>query len=470
MSPPDSDREKQDVLSYRPDITFERKRITGEGDSLSEDPSDRAAIRDRLSERDVRTRTRRLANIKRIEDRLDALEERILSNLQDFRITFDPVARPGVAQAVDQLMREDGPTPTAFAPEKEAAKQAILETVDTSIVRTLEEQDTSPPGEITPTPLPPAVKEVNLTCYRRAVTLSMDSMFHIFGIDPIIFGLANDGKGPPMVPPPNGAPKNCREMEEMRQANTDPDAELMPADAVLEKKQRSTLFDLFRIVWKLLLYFIYGWIIEVLTKLKMHKIPFGVGKKVKKFIKKLKEARKKILCLITGDCPEEEEGEDPYVPDPYDGFETTDLIGDEAWSGIECLAAARTVLDFVSTQLAFHPAVDIQTPASKGAAPSGGDVGNLEGAGVGGGDSSSPSRDARFGKIEGKAHLLPVMNALMQARDRFESVKFATIMDIPSTETQFEKDIQEIEEKSKSRPRYNNRFNSRTAQGWKNLR
>jgi len=49
-------------------------------------------------------------------------------------------------------------------------------------------------------------------------------------------------------------------------------------------------------------------------------------------------------------------------------------------------------------------------------------------------------------------------------------MKFATIMDIPSTETQFDKDIEEIEEKTKSRPRYGNRYQSRTAQGWKKTR
>jgi len=72
--------------------------------------------------------------------------------------------------------------------------------------------------------------------------------------------------------------------------------------------------------------------------------------------------------------------------------------------------------------------------------------------------------------VAGKAHLLPVLNAIAQTRDRFEAMKFATIMDIPSTETQFDKDIEEIEEKTKSRPRYGNRYQSRTAQGWKKTR
>ena len=442
----DTKQEKQNVLSFTPDIKFERKPIKGDGGTtLDDDASDRQSIRDVLAERDNRTRARRLANIKRIEDRLDTLEEKVIENLQDFKITFDPTTRPLVAAAVDTLMRERGAVPSIDIDDAEAADQAI-DDLDEDVVRTFDEQVT-PEGTITKTDAAPVVKEINITCYKRATTILMDSMYHAYGIDPISYGMANDGNGPPMVVPPKGKPANCREMEEMKQVDTSPDAELVPADAVLEQKQSSTLLDLFRIVWKLLLYFVYGWFIKLLTKLRMHKIPFGVGKKVKKYIKKLKKKRKKILCQITGDCTDENE-DDPYVPNPYDGFEEMDTVGDNTWSGIECLSAAKTVLDFTATQLAFTPAVNIQN--------------NVEDGG--------PGKDDRFGKVAGKAHLLPVLNAIAQTRDRFEAMKFATIMDIPSTETQFDKDIEEIEEKTKSRPRYGNRYQSRTAQGWKKTR
>lgn len=448
----DSKKEKQSVLSYRPDIEFERKDITGDGDALTEDPSARDTIRQRSAERTNARRHRRIARLNAIDKRLDFLEQKILDNLQDFSITFDPTARPMLAEAVDTLMRSNGPVPSderedaaLAAQQEEADTETELE--DEEIIRTLDEQDEdlSSSQQQSKTDLPPAPEtKITTQCYQLASTLMMDSMYHAFGIDPITFGLANTGDGPPMlVPPPDTNPTNCQEMAAMQGVNTAADAELVPADAIVEKKQRKTLMDLFRILWKLLLYFIYGWIIKFLKKLKMHKIPFGVGKKVKKFVKKLKKKRKKILCKITGDCGDS--SSDSYVANPADGFETMDVIGNETWSGLDCLTAAKTVMDFVSTQLAFQKAVDVKD------------------------EERDPKNDS-YGKINGNAHLLPTLNAVMQARDRVEAMKFATILEIPSSEPEFDSEIAELEESSKKKPRYGNRFHTRTGQGWKDLR
>jgi len=421
----DTPTEKRRVLKYKPDIEFRRRPISGDGGIRAED--DIEARRESRVDGVKQRRRRRLNKLIRTEEKLDDIEERLEEMLEDLRFTFNPTERPRLSQAVDILNRSKGPAPLGTRPYESDYTTGV----------------------------------VDFTTYKRALTLSMDAMLHTYGVDPVNYIFAQqDEYGQPLIPKPQGKPANCQEMEEMSYINEGDDAELAPIDVVIEEMQQSALLDIMTLLWKLLLYFVYGFIIYFCKKLKLTKIPAGIGKKVKKFIKKLKRKRAEILCEISGDCSDLEDTEDTGLD--YEGFDDMDHTGDEFWSGVECLTAAKTVLDFVNRSAAgaIENQANINIPA--GVDTLGGSDGGDGGADTPGGDESPP--------VEGRVSALPLYTTVQRIRDLLEAEKFNAIMEVPSSEEDLQPLVDTLEEGTHTRKRYRNRYFNRNAQAWRNLR
>ena len=397
---PDSPSKKRTAFNKKPGIGFTRRDVVGHMRKPEDLPTstDADPLQKDLAKALLKERVQRLDSLIDIDERIGAMDEYLREELADFSIAFDPKAEPSLADAVDTLRRPVGNTPT------------------------------DPYSEDYPSSL-------TFEDYDRGLTLMLDAYTHVWGIDPvaIIFAEKNDA-GELMVPVPGPlAAANCKEKAELSEHAASEDAELQPLATVLRKQKQKTFLDILRMLWQLILYFIYGFIITMLEKLKLTKIPFGVGKKVKKFIKKLKKKQANIMKKITGagDAPETKGPPEITVGPP----DTTGSEGDEFWTGIECIQAAKVVTDFVHEKAASEVATNKDTT--------------------------------------GRGELIQshVMNQI--SKDKLEANKAMTIMEIPKEDsdgTVLDEKIAKLQDSTDASPRNKNRYKNRNAKEWMSSR
>jgi len=364
-------RKKTGILDYRPEIEYERPRVMG-------DPKIEVRLEDEPTEEErqqKQTYQQLLDDALQADQELRELREEIDRQLEALSIPVDAAERPRLAEAVRRLGNDD-------------------------------------------------TNSITYEVFDRAVRIMNNAFLAQYGFEPsqLLFTEPGpDGYRVPDVRFPDDM--SCRDVAELNLMDMQLPAETRTLESIIEDRQRVTRFSLLKILWRMLLGFVYQFMAGLIKKTKLEKVPIA-GRVVKRIRRKLeKKARRMFEWVQKGNVFKWDGGEEFDDPD-LSGL----MEGEVTQSGnqaIDCIQAATEVINY-ATHWALH------TPSTESAEN----------------NSVNP-------------HAIPLRLMLERQQSLHEATKFNLDIIIPQTE-EFQEKRNQLHENTMREPSMANRYFNRS--------
>jgi len=297
-------RQKRSLIDYKPDIRYQKPRVSG-------DPKITARIENAPSPEEEKRQQeyqQLLDDALQTDQLLEELRGEIENQLQSMSLPIDGQERPSLAEAVRLL--NNGNDATA----------------------------------------------IDYQVFDKAVRILNNAFVIQYGFDPSQLLFTQPGPEGYKVPRVN-FPDNmsCDDVANLNLSQMQSPSETQTLESIIEQRQRVTRFSLLKMLWRMLLGFVFQFMANLLKKSKLEKVPIA-GRVVKRMRKKLEKKAEQLLNWV-------QNGE-VFKWDGGEGFDDPDISGlmegavtQSGNQALNCVHAATEVVNYAIHWATYTPTI-----------------------------------------------------------------------------------------------------------------